>query len=73
VQSLNILWNLSFDGKLRVKLAKSDIHLLAIKYLDDEDKIVKEAAAGVLANLALSQVNHGIMVEAGVIPKLVRH
>jgi hypothetical protein len=47
--------------------------LLAIKYLDDEDKIVKEAAAGVLANLALSQVNHDIMVEAGVIPKLVRH
>ncbi|KAK2399557.1 ARM repeat superfamily protein [Trifolium repens] len=72
VQSLNILWNLSFDGKLRVKLAKSDIHLLAIKYLDDEDKIVKEAAAGVLANLALSQVNHDIMVEAGVIPKLAK-
>ncbi|GAU40734.1 hypothetical protein TSUD_14190 [Trifolium subterraneum] len=72
VQSLNILWNLSFDEKLRVKLAKSDIHLLAIKYLDDEDKIVKEVAAGVLANLALSQVNHDIMVEAGVIPKLAR-
>ncbi|XP_045813734.1 uncharacterized protein LOC123907468 isoform X2 [Trifolium pratense] len=72
LQSLNVLWNLSFDEKARVKLAKSDIHLLAIKYLDDEDKIVKEAAAGVLANLALSQVNHDIMVEAGVIPKLAK-
>ena len=33
---------------------------------------MKEAAGGILANLALSRVNHDIMVEAGVIPKLVR-
>jgi hypothetical protein len=73
VQSLNTLFNLSVDEKLRVKIAKSDLLLLAMKYLDDEDMKVKEAAAGILANLALSHVNHDIMVEAGVIPKLVRH
>lgn len=73
MQSLNTLWNLSVDEKLRVKLAKSDILLLAIKYLDDEDIKVKEAAVSVLENLALSRVNHDVMVEAGVIPKLVRH
>lgn len=73
VQSLNMLWNLSVDEKLRVKIAKSDLLLLAMKYLDDEDMKVKEAAGGILANLALSHVNHDMMVEAGVIPKLVRH
>lgn len=73
LQSMSTLWNLSVDDKIRVKVAKSDTLLLAIKYLDDEDSKVKEAAAGVLANLALSRVNHDIMVEAGVIPKLVRH
>ncbi|KAL5071014.1 hypothetical protein RYX36_021901 [Vicia faba] len=72
VQSLNMLWNLSVDEKLRVKLAKSDILLLAIKFLDDEDINVKQAAGGVLANLALSRVNHDIMVEAGIIPKLAK-
>ncbi|KAI5394519.1 uncharacterized protein LOC127098424 isoform X2 [Lathyrus oleraceus] len=72
VQSLNTLWNLSVDEKLRVKLAKSDILLLAIKYLDDEDIKVKEAAVSVLENLALSRVNHDVMVEAGVIPKLAK-
>jgi hypothetical protein len=73
VQSLNTLFNLSVDEKLRVKIAKSDLLLLAMKYLDDEGMKVKEPAAGILANLALSHVNHDIMVEAGVIPKLVRH
>ncbi|XP_058724467.1 uncharacterized protein LOC131595943 isoform X2 [Vicia villosa] len=72
VRSLNTLRNLLVDEKLRVKLAKSDILLLAIKYLDDEDVKVKEAAGGVLANLALSRENHDIMVEAGVIPKLAK-
>ncbi|CAM8892850.1 unnamed protein product [Rhodiola kirilowii] len=33
---------------------------------------VKEAAGGVLANLALSHQLHGVMVEAGVIPKLAQ-
>ena len=73
VQSLNTLFNLSFDEKLRVKIAKSDLLLLVMKYLDDENMKVKEAAGGILANLALSHANHDIMVEAGVIPKLVRH
>ncbi|XP_004498277.1 uncharacterized protein [Cicer arietinum] len=72
LQSMSTLWNLSVDDKIRVKVAKSDTLLLAIKYLDDEDSKVKEAAAGVLANLALSRVNHDIMVEAGVIPKLAK-
>lgn len=70
---MSTLWNLSVDEKLCIKIAESDILLLAIKYLDDEDIKVKEAAGGILANLALSRANHNIMVEAGVIPKLVRH
>lgn len=69
---MSTLWNLSVDEKLCIKIAKSDILLLAIKYLDDEDIKAREAAGGILANLALSHVNHNIMVEAGVIPRLVR-
>ncbi|KAJ1425385.1 Armadillo-type fold [Sesbania bispinosa] len=71
-QSMSTLWNLSVDEKLCIKIAKSDILLLAIKYLDVEDMKVKEAAGGILANLALSRANHNIMVEAGVIPKLAK-
>ncbi|TKY69272.1 ARABIDILLO 1 [Spatholobus suberectus] len=71
-QSLSTLWNLSVDEKLCIKISKTDILPLAIKYLDDEDIKVKEAAGGILANLALSRVNHNIMVEAGVIPKLAK-
>lgn len=72
-QSICTLWNLSADEKLRVKIANNDILPILIKSLDDEDLKVKEAAGGVLANLSLSQANHNILVEAGVIPKLVRH
>ncbi|KAL2347722.1 hypothetical protein Fmac_001722 [Flemingia macrophylla] len=71
-QSLTMLWNLSVDEKLCIKISNTDILPLAIKYLDDEDIKVKEAAGGILANLALSRVNHIIMVEAGVIPKLAK-
>ncbi|KAK6931605.1 Armadillo [Dillenia turbinata] len=69
-QSLCTLWNLSVDEKLREKIANSELLPLLIKFLDDEDMKVKEAAGGVLANLALSQSLHNIMVEAGIIPKL---
>ncbi|KAJ6981974.1 hypothetical protein NC653_025164 [Populus alba x Populus x berolinensis] len=69
-QSLCILWNLSVDEKLRVKIANPDILPLLIKSLEDEDLRVKEAAGGVLANLTLTHSNHKIMVEAGVVPKL---
>lgn len=55
-----------------MKIANNDIVPLLIKSLEDEDIKVKEAAGGVLANLALTSSNHSIMVEAGVIPKLVR-
>ncbi|KAF3432155.1 hypothetical protein FNV43_RR26894 [Rhamnella rubrinervis] len=71
-QSICTLWNLSADEKLRVKIATSDMLPILIECLDDEDIMVKEAAGGVLANLALSQVNHNTLVEAGVIPKLAR-
>ncbi|OMO99758.1 Armadillo [Corchorus olitorius] len=71
-QSLCALWNLSVDEKLRVKIANSDILPLLINSLDDEDIKLKEAAGGILANLALSHCNHNIMVEAGVIPKLAK-
>lgn len=70
-QSLCAVWNLSADEKLRVKMAKSDLLLLLVKFLDDEIEQVKEAAGGVLANLALSHTNHNLLAEAGVIPKLV--
>ncbi|KDP38083.1 hypothetical protein JCGZ_04726 [Jatropha curcas] len=69
-QSICTLWNLSADEKLRVKIANSDILPLLIKSLEDEDIRLKEAAGGVLANLALTHSNHNTMVEAGVIPKL---
>lgn len=69
---MSTLWNLSVDEKLHIELAESDALPLIIKYLDDEEIKVKEAAGGILANLSLSHVNHSILVEAGAIPKLVR-
>lgn len=71
-QAISALWNLSVDEKFRLKIANSDVLPLLVKSIDDEDMKLKEAAGGVLANLALSHFNHSIMVEAGVIPKLVR-
>ncbi|XVE74678.1 hypothetical protein DITRI_Ditri12bG0036400 [Diplodiscus trichospermus] len=72
-QCLCTLWNLSVDEKLRVKIANLDTLPLLISSLDDDAIKVKEAAGGVLANLALSHCNHNKMVEAGVIPKLAKH
>lgn len=69
-QSICVLWNLSVDEKLRTKIANTDILPLLSKNLDDEDMKVKEAAGGVIANLALSPCNHGVIVESGLIPKL---
>ncbi|OAY65781.1 U-box domain-containing protein 12 [Ananas comosus] len=69
-QGLFALWNLSVDEKLRLKIVESDLLPKLVRFLDDEEIKVKEAAGGILANLALSHANHGIMVEAGVIPKL---
>lgn len=63
---------MSVDEKLREKIANSDLLPLLVKFLEDEDNKVKTASGGVLANLALSHFNHKVMVEAGVIPKLVR-
>lgn len=71
-QSLCILWNLSVDEKLRARIANSELLPILIKFLEDDNVKVRESAGGVLANLALSQSNHKIMVEAGVIPNLVR-
>ncbi|KAF5442752.1 hypothetical protein F2P56_035376 [Juglans regia] len=71
-QSICTLWNLSVDEKLRAKIANTDLLPLLIKSLDEEDIKVKEAAGGVLANLALSRFTHNMMVEAGVIPKLAK-
>lgn len=71
-QSICMLWNLTADEKCRLKIANTALLPLLLKLLDDEDMKVIEAAGGVLANLALSSPNHSIMVEAGVIPRLVR-
>lgn len=69
-QSMCVLWNLSVDEKLRAKMANSELLSAIIQALNDCKVGVKEAAAGVLANLAMSECNHCVMVEAGVIPKL---
>lgn len=69
---MSTLWNLSVDEKLRAKIANNDFLSLLVKSLDDEDIKVQEAAGGILANLALSHFSHSMIVEAGVIPKLVR-
>ncbi|KAH6827754.1 ARM repeat superfamily protein [Perilla frutescens var. hirtella] len=71
-QALCTLWNLTVDEKLSAQITSSEILPLIVKYLEDEDIKVKEAAGGVLANLTLTQSNHKIMVEAGVIPKLAK-
>lgn len=71
-QALCTLWNLSVDMRISARFTISEILSLLIKYLEDEDVKVKEAAGGALANLTLAQSNHKILVEAGVIPKLVR-
>ncbi|KAF0898263.1 hypothetical protein E2562_005852 [Oryza meyeriana var. granulata] len=71
-QSLCTIWNFSIDENLRYKILSSDILTRIVRILDDEDIKVKEAAAGIISNLALSRSNHGALVEAGVIPKLVQ-
>ncbi|XP_057765933.1 uncharacterized protein LOC130986520 [Salvia miltiorrhiza] len=71
-QTMCTLWNLSVDEKLSARMTSSEILPLLIRYLEDEDIKVKEAAGGILANLTLTQSNHKIMVEAGVIPKLAK-
>ncbi|KAL7240207.1 hypothetical protein ACSBR2_005970 [Camellia fascicularis] len=71
-QSICTLWNLSVDEKFHEKIVNSDLLPLLIKFLEDEDIKVKEAAGGVLANLALRHSNHKVMVEAGVVPKLAK-
>ncbi|KAF8083014.1 hypothetical protein N665_0795s0011 [Sinapis alba] len=71
-QSICALWNLTVDEGIREKAADFDILRLLISFLEDDDVNVKEAAGGVLANLALSRSNHKIMVEVGVIPKLAK-
>uniref|UniRef100_A0A0D9V1M5 Uncharacterized protein n=1 Tax=Leersia perrieri TaxID=77586 RepID=A0A0D9V1M5_9ORYZ len=71
-QSLCTVWNFSIDENLRYKILSSDILSRIVRFLDDEDIKVKEAAAGIISNLALSRSNHEALVEAGVIPKLVQ-
>ena len=71
-QTMCTLWNLSVDKEVSARMTSSEILPLLVKYLEDEDVKVKETAGGVLANLALTQSNHKLLVEAGVIPKLVR-
>lgn len=71
-QSLCTLWNLSVDENLGKKMANFELLSLFLRLLEDKDLKVKEAAGGILANLALCQHNHKILVEVGAIPKLVR-
>ena len=52
-QSMCVLWNLSVHEKLRAKMANSELLSSLIQALNDDKVGVKEAAAGVLANLAI--------------------
>ncbi|PNT70594.1 hypothetical protein BRADI_2g13870v3 [Brachypodium distachyon] len=70
-QCLCTIWNFSTDENLRYKIFRSDMLILIVRFLEDEDFKVKEAAAGIISNLCLSHSYHGVLVEAGVIPKLV--
>ena len=54
-KSICVLWNLSVDEKLRAKMANSELLSSLIQALSDDKVGVKEAAAGVLANLAMSK------------------
>ncbi|KAG2598063.1 hypothetical protein PVAP13_5KG350700 [Panicum virgatum] len=69
-QCLCTIWNFSIDENWRYKILRSDVLTKIVRYLDEEDIKVKEAAGGIISNLALSPSNHGALVEAGVIPKL---
>ena len=70
-QCLCTIWNFSTDENLWYKILGSDILITIVRFLDDEDIKVKEAAAGIISNLTLSHSYHGYLVEAGIIPKLV--
>ncbi|KAJ1257269.1 hypothetical protein BS78_K130000 [Paspalum vaginatum] len=65
------VWNFSIDENWRYKILRSDVLIKIVSYLDEEDIKVKEAAGGIISNLALNPSNHGALVEAGVVPKLV--
>ena len=54
-QSMCVLWNFSVHEKLRAKMANSEILSSLIQALSDDKVGVKEAATGVLANLAMSK------------------
>ncbi|TVU33901.1 hypothetical protein EJB05_15716, partial [Eragrostis curvula] len=69
-QCLCTIWNFSIDENWRYKILRNDVLTKIVRCLDDEDIKVKEAAGGIISNLALSRSNHGALVEAGVIPKL---
>ncbi|CAO2208296.1 unnamed protein product [Urochloa humidicola] len=70
-QCLCTIWNFSIDESWRYKILRGDFLTKIVSYLDEEDIKVKEAAGGIISNLALSPSNHGALVEAGVISKLV--
>lgn len=63
---------MAVDEKYKLKIADSDVLPIIINCLDDDNVKVNEAAGGVLSSLSLSPQNHGIMVELGVISKMVR-
>nr|CAB3473206.1 unnamed protein product [Digitaria exilis] len=70
-QCLCTIWNFSIDENWRYKILRSDALTKIVSYLDEEEIKVKEAAGGIISNLALSPCNCVALVEAGVIPKLV--
>ncbi|CAM6036739.1 unnamed protein product [Sphagnum compactum] len=70
-QAVGVLWNLSANERERKKIAGLELLPVLLAMVDSKEELEQEAAMGVLANMSLSPSNHPILVDAGIIPKLV--
>jgi hypothetical protein len=71
-QAVGVLWNLSANERERKKIAGLELLPVLLAVVDSKEELEQEAAMGVLANMSLSPSNHSILVDAGIIPKLVK-
>lgn len=70
-QALCVLWNISSDESERKKIAELELLPVLLSTVDSHEEAEREAAVGVLANMSCSPCNQSILVEAGIISKLV--
>ncbi|KAF9625290.1 hypothetical protein IFM89_020876 [Coptis chinensis] len=80
-QSICVLWNLSVDEKLRVKMANGDLLPILIKFLGDEEemkakflkvnvegsKVLRKVAKNVLLELAKDEFYRILVMEEGLV------